>query len=159
MLDPVLIERSPPRADFARALVTQKPCAIRLNGAEFEALANATPTPEALKSYAAENAVVVGLTGEKDLVADGGRKVEIANGHPLMAKVTAMGCAGSAMVAACLAVETDALRATAAALLILGIAGEIAAEHARGPGSFAVAILDALHNLDRDALIARAKVA
>ena len=40
----------------------------------------------------------------------------IANGHPLMAKVTAMGCAGSALVAACLAVEPDAFRAAVAAL-------------------------------------------
>ena len=75
-----------------------------------------------------------------------------------MAKVTAMGCAGSALVAACLAVEPDAFRATAAALLIIGVAGEMAAEKAAGPGSFAVAIIDALYNLDGPTLIARAKV-
>ena len=67
-----------------------------------------------------------------------------------MAKVTALGCAASALVAACLAVERDAWRASAAALLIIGVAGELAAERARGPGSFAVEILDALYPLDRD---------
>jgi hydroxyethylthiazole kinase len=68
-----------------------------------------------------------------------------------------MGCAASAMVGACLAVEKDAFVATAAALLIVGVAGEIAAETARGPGSFVVAILDALHSIDGDALAARSR--
>ena len=39
-------------------------------------------------------------------------------------------------------------RAAAAALLIIGVAGELAGEQAEGPGSFAFAIIDALHNLD-----------
>jgi hydroxyethylthiazole kinase len=75
-----------------------------------------------------------------------------------MAKVTAMGCAGSAYLAACLAVEKDPWLATAAALIIFGVAGEIAAARARGPGSFAVEMLDALHNLDRATLVKKAKV-
>ena len=75
-----------------------------------------------------------------------------------MAKVTAMGCAASALVAACLAVEPDAWRATAGALVMIGVAGELAAAKAEGPGSFAVAIIDALHNLDGPTLVARAKV-
>jgi hydroxyethylthiazole kinase len=41
---------------------------------------------------------------------------------------------------------------------MIGVAGEMAAEKAAGPGSFAVAIIDALHNLDGAALVARAKV-
>ena len=76
-----------------------------------------------------------------------------------MAKVTAMGCAASALVAACLAVEPDAWRATVAALVIIGVAGELAGGRADGPGSFAVAILDALYNLDGPMLVGHAKVA
>jgi hydroxyethylthiazole kinase len=75
-----------------------------------------------------------------------------------MAKITAMGCAGSAVLAGCLAVEPDAFRAASAALAIMGVAGELAAEQSAGPGSFAVAIIDALHNLHGRALLARAKV-
>jgi hydroxyethylthiazole kinase len=101
---------------------------------------------------------VVGLTGEIDRVADGERLATIANGDALMARVTAMGCAGSALVASCLAVEPDAFVATAAALIAMGVAGELAAARARGPGSFAIEMVDALYNLDRNALTARAKV-
>jgi hydroxyethylthiazole kinase len=75
-----------------------------------------------------------------------------------MAKVTAMGCAGSAMVTACLAVEPDAFRAAAAALTILGVAGERAADNSTGPASFAVAVIDTLHNLSGLALADRARV-
>ena len=41
---------------------------------------------------------------------------------------------------------------------MFGVAGEVAAERARGPGSFAVEIIDALHGLDRDTLIGKARV-
>jgi hydroxyethylthiazole kinase len=76
----------------------------------------------------------------------------------LMSKVSAMGCAGSAVLAACLAVETDALRAAIAGLAIIGVAGELAAERSSGPGSFAAAIIDAVHDLEPATLIARTRI-
>ena len=158
VLDPVFIDRSKPRAAFAKTLVAKKPRALRLNRAEFETLAGGKSDDHALVKYAKARRVVVGLTGERDLVRDQSRIATIANGHPLMARVTAMGCAASALVAACLAVEPDAWRATSAALIVIGVAGEIAAARARGPGSFAVEILDSVHGLDRGALMLKAKV-
>jgi len=158
VLDPVFIDRSSPRAAFARALIASIPKAVRLNAAEFSTLAASEPTREALSAYARDKKTVLGLSGATDWVSDGERFAAIANGHALMAKVTAMGCAASALVAACLAVEPDAWRATTAALVIIGVAGELAAEKAAGPGSFAAAIIDTLYNLDGPTLIARAKV-
>src|SRR6478735_9260152 len=38
VLDPVFVERSPPRLAFAKKLMGRKPTAIRLNAAEFAAL-------------------------------------------------------------------------------------------------------------------------
>ena len=49
-------------------------------------------------------------------------------------------------------------RRRSAALIIIGVAGEMRRARARGPGSFAMEILDAMYALDRDTLIARAKV-
>jgi hydroxyethylthiazole kinase len=92
------------------------------------------------------------------MVADATRVVTIANGDPLMSKVTAMGCAASALVGACLAVEADAWNATAAALILIGVAGELAAGRAQGPGTFAAGILDALHGLDQATIVERARV-
>jgi len=157
VLDPVFVDRAPQRAVYARDLIFLEPKAIRLNAAEFSALADAAPAREAVEAYARARRIVVGLSGAADLIADGERSVSIANGHPLMARVTAMGCAASAIVGACLAVEADALVATASALLIVGIAGEIAAEKSQGPGSFAAAILDALYTIDGKAIAAQAR--
>jgi len=158
VLDPVFVDRAPPRAAFARDLVALGPKVVRLNHAEFDALTGGEPTRAALVAYARNRKVVVGLSGETDRVTDGARLALIDNGHPLMAKVTAMGCAASALLAACLAVEPDAWRASAAALVMIGVAGELAAATAQGPGSFAVAILDALHNLDGQTIVAQARI-
>jgi hydroxyethylthiazole kinase len=158
VLDPVLVDRSPPRNAFAQALVARRPRALRLNAAEFAALAGEKPTAAALARYATATGSAIGLTGDRDIIVDGARRIAIRNGHELMAKVTAMGCAASAIVAACHAVEPDAWRATAAGLIIVGVAGEVAAGSARGPGSFAVAVLDALHGLDAATIAQRARI-
>ena len=117
VLDPVFVDRSAaarslrPRADRA---ARRKRCGS--TRAEFSALAGERADARSAGGLRARQEDRVGLSGETDLVSDGERLAAIANGHPLMAKVTAMGCAGSALVAACLAVEPDAWRATAAAL-------------------------------------------
>jgi len=158
VLDPVFIDRSEPRARYAQSLVPHKPGAIRLNAKEFATLSGAEPDDAALGRYALETLAVVALTGTVDRITDGVQRLEIENGHPLMARVTAMGCAASALNAAFLAVESDPYLATAAALLCFGVAGGIAGERATGPGSFADAIIDALYTLDADALDEKARV-
>src|SRR6185437_11123322 len=155
VLDPVFVDRSASRAAFARDLVRRGARVVRLNHAELTALADGA-TREDVMAYA--RATGVAVSGAADLITDGTRAITIANGHPLMARVTAMGCAGSALVAACLALEPDALLASAAALIALGVAGEIAAEKCAGPGSFAFHIIDALATLDAPTVMARAKV-
>src|SRR6187401_1008833 len=144
VLDPVFIDRS-------------EPGAVRLNAGEFTALSGADPDDAALSQYALDTLAVVALTGTVDRITDGAHRVAIENGHPLMARVTAMGCAASVLNAAFLAVESDPSAATAAALLCFGIAGGIAGERATGPGSFPAAIIDALYALDEKVLIEKAR--
>ena len=158
VLDPVFIDRSEPRAAYAKSLLAERPRAIRLNAGEFTALSGAEVDDSAVGRFARHTGAVVALTGTVDRIADGARFVHVENGHPLMARVTAMGCAASALNAAFLAVESDAFLATAAALLCFGVAGGIAGERASGPGSFASAIMDALYALDRRTLMDKARV-
>jgi hydroxyethylthiazole kinase len=158
VLDPVFVDRSRQRAEFAKSLIARRPSAVRLNPAEFMVMAQAAPSRDALERYALEQLGVVALTGVEDVITDGVRMVRIENGDPLMGKVTAMGCAGTALVGACLAVETDAWAATFAGLLAFAVAGERAAARSRGPGSLTVEILDALASLDRNTLLAHARV-
>jgi hydroxyethylthiazole kinase len=158
LLDPVFVERSPPRTQFAKSLLAKRPSVVRLNRPEFVALAGSEPDGAALGRFTESHKATIGLTGATDVVIGAGRQASIENGDPLMAKVTAMGCAGGALVGACLGVESDTWLATVAGLLILGVAGEIAAKKASGPGSFAAGILDAVYALDGATLIARARV-
>lgn len=158
VLDPVKVDRSAFRADFARSLLTRRPRALRLNAGEFEALAGAPADKDSIRQFAKDNSFTVAMTAETDIVSDGRDVVAIDNGHPLMTQVTAMGCAESAVLAACLALEENPLVAAASALLVYNIAGEAAAERARGPGSFSVEILDALFNLDAAELRRRARL-
>jgi len=157
LLDPVFVDRSPARAQFGRALLAARPSVVRLNHAEFAALSGYKAESAAAARFAQANATIVALTGDVDIVSDGGRRLAIANGDSLMALVTAMGCAGAALVCAALAVETDPWLATVAALAAFGVAGEVAAQAAPGPGSIAVAMIDALHGDDRATLRARIK--
>lgn len=154
LLDPVFIDRSPVRAAFACDLAALGPTAVRGNATEIAELGPG----EDIRALAVRLGTVVAATGETDVVTNGPRVAGIANGHPLMARVTAMGCAGAAITAAFLAVAEDPFEATGAAMLALGIAGEIAAETARGPGSFATAYLDALYSLDTLELAAHARI-
>ena len=158
VLDPVFVDRALSRATFALELAARRPNVMRLNDAEFSALAEEQPAPATLERYARERGTVVGLTGDPDIVTDGTRTTSIRNGDALMAKVTAMGCAASALVATCLAVEPDAWHATAAGLILIGVAGELAAARALGPGTLAVGILDALHGLDQRTIVEHARV-
>lgn len=158
VLDPVFVDRSPDRAGFANALLAMRPTVVRLNPAEFSALGGGAPDAASIARFAAGLHAVVALSGGTDQVSDGARHAAIANGHRWMTRITAMGCAGAALVAACLAVEDDPWRATVAAHLVLGVAAERAAVVSSGPGSLAVSILDALFDLDRKDLQERAKV-
>jgi hydroxyethylthiazole kinase len=159
LLDPVFVERSELRLDFARSLLARKPTAVRLNGAEFKALSGAPPNANAVKVLAKSRGTVVALTGEVDFISDGERLVTVRNGDALMGKVTAMGCAGSALATASLVVIDDPLAAVVAALAVFGVAGELAAAVSKGPGTFAFAIIDAVHTMTPEDVAARARLA
>jgi hydroxyethylthiazole kinase len=66
-----------------------------------------------------------------------------------MAKVTGMGCTSTAIIGAFLAVNSDSLIAATHAMAVMGIAGELAAEKAAGPGSLQMHFLDVLYSLKK----------
>jgi hydroxyethylthiazole kinase len=158
VLDPVLIDRSEPRAEMARNLAMKEPRVVRANAAEFGALARTEATAEVLDKFALDHITVAACTGAIDLVTSGAKRVSIENGHPFMAQVTGIGCAESALVAAMVAVEDDEYVAAVAGVLAMGVAGEIAAARAQGPGSFSPALIDTIAALDDEAIVRRAKL-
>ncbi|MEO0249194.1 MAG: hydroxyethylthiazole kinase, partial [candidate division WOR-3 bacterium] len=80
------------------------------------------------------------------------------NGHPLMSRVTGLGCILTALIGAFTAVEKDPLVATVGAVALLGLAGEKAAEQAKGPGTFKTALFDVLFALSPEEMERGVKV-
>lgn len=161
VLDPVAIGALPVRTALAHELAALRPTAIRGNASEILALAglsaggrgvDATDTTdaaaEAARGLASRFGSVVAVSGPIDLITDGERVLRLANGDALLTKVTGGGCALGAVMAAFLgaarATGADPLIAVASASLVYTIAAERAAAASTGPGSFAVALLDAL---------------
>jgi len=103
-------------------------------------------------SLARELQTTLAITGPIDLITDGERVCRVSNGHELMGWVTGTGCTATALIGAFLSVDPDPVAASATALAYFGLAGERAAALSKGPGSFQVALLDALFNMDEDTL-------
>jgi hydroxyethylthiazole kinase len=172
VLDPVGAGATRLRTETVKVLLPLRPSIIRGNASEIMAVAggagiapkgvdSANTTEEALAfalSLAKHQNCTVIATGAVDLVTDGQRIVKLANGSPMMAKVTALGCALSAITGAFAAVGADAFEAGVAAVAVYGVAGEMAAEKADHPGSYRVAFLDTLDAITPDDVTTRLKI-
>jgi hydroxyethylthiazole kinase len=172
VLDPVGAGATAYRTETARMLVDGLELAVvRGNSAEIATLAGREAEirgveavgdgggPELARQAAQALGCVAAVTGLVDHVSDGERVLRIANGHELMATVTGTGCMSTAITGCFLAVRADnPLEAAAEALVAFGVAGEEAARQAAKPGSFHVALYDALYDLDPATLDSRAKV-
>ncbi|WP_182623292.1 hydroxyethylthiazole kinase [Clavibacter phaseoli] len=172
VLDPVAVGALPVRTRLAHELVALSPTIVRGNASEVIALAtggaggrgvDATDEVEAALDAATLLAgtygTVVAVSGPVDHITDGTRIVRVATGDALLTKVTGGGCALGAVMAAFASLDPDPLRAAVAATSVYTIAAEIAAEGARGPGSFAVALLDALDAVTPELVARRERLA
>ena len=172
VLDPVGVGATPYRTNTARELAAAvAPTIIRGNASEIRALAGAQAKTrgvdatessghavEAAQSLHKSFGSVVCISGETDYVVGAGETFRIRNGHPLMTRVTGLGCTATALCGAFAAVTTDAAQATAQAMVVMGIAGTMAAEKAQGPGTLQLHFLDALAGLTEDDITRRIRL-
>lgn len=172
VLDPVAAGALAWRTGIARKLLADRPTVLRGNASEVMALTGGTggkgvdsvDSPEAALGAAVELAglhgTVVAISGPVDHLTDGTRVVKVANGHPLLTKVTGVGCALGAMIAGFAAVLDDPLLAAVAATATLTVAADAATESLApaGPGTFAVALLDQLALLTPSELAGRVRL-
>ena len=156
---------------FEALLNAAPPTVIRGNPSEIIAAAGEGAGTRGVDSSAAGESALAGartlnqrcgcvvcISGETDYIIDQRSLFKVRNGHALMPKVTGLGCTATALCGAFAAIEADPFKATVAAMAVMGIAGEIAAETAAGPGSLQVNFLDALHNLDGNEIERRLKL-
>ena len=179
IFDPVGVGASKLRNDMAAWLLKEvKPDVIRGNLSEIKCLAgtavqsrgvdsaegdtvtdgNAQEVGEIIRSLAKAHRCVVCATGKIDVVTDGDQLCYIKNGHGMLCDVTGTGCMCSAMTgAACAAGGSFA--GAVAAVVLLGLAGEIAQElSAGGIGTFRIKLLDVIYQMTPQRLLEGGRV-
>lgn len=116
---------------------------------------------EVARAVAQRLGCVVAITGAVDAISDGARGFRIENGHAMLSNLTGTGCMCTSLIGSfCGASAKDPFTACVAALLTMGIAGEIAFEKAGalGNGSFRAALHDAVSLMGAKTLLGRAKL-
>ena len=166
VLDPVAAGATAYRTEVSLRLLALRPAIVRGNASEIMALAGESGAAgkgvdstrgsdaarDAAKALAERAHCVVAVTGAVDYVTAGTRMTGIANGDPMLSRVTGTGCMATALCGAFLGAGLAAFDAAVAGLAVMGVAAEQAIRGAKGPASFQVALIDAFHTLDDAAL-------
>jgi hydroxyethylthiazole kinase len=113
---------------------------------------------ETAMALAKELRTTLAITGAVDLITDGERVCRVMNGHEMMGRVTGTGCTATVIIGAFLAVDRNPLEAATTGLSFFGLAGEKAAAKTLAPGSFQIALLDALYEMKEEELRAGARI-
>ncbi|MCL6087239.1 MAG: hydroxyethylthiazole kinase [Actinobacteria bacterium] len=92
--------------------------------------------------------ITVVITGKEDIISNGTETYICKNGHNMLGKFVGTGCMSASLIGVFCAVEKDYAFASAAALSCFGIAGELAAENAKGPGTYKISFFDEIFNLN-----------
>ena len=182
LLDPVGAGASRLRTDTANRLMQEvRFDAVRGNISEIKTLctgsgstkgvdadavdavteANLDDGVQLVKTFAQRAGCIVAVTGAIDLVSDGARCWCIRNGRAEMSRITGTGCQLSALMTAFLVANPDRkLDAAAAAVCMMGLAGEIGWANMQpgdGNSTYRNRIIDAIFNMTGDTLEKGAK--
>lgn len=182
LLDPVGAGASRLRTDTANRLMHEvRFDAVRGNISEIKTLCTGSGTTKGVdadavdavteanldngvalvKAFAKQTGCIIAVTGAIDLVSDGERCWCIRNGRAEMSRITGTGCQLSALMTAFLVANPDRkLDAAAAAVCMMGLAGEIGWANMQpgdGNSTYRDRIIDAIFNMTGDALEEGAK--
>lgn len=162
VLDAVGVGATPLRNESADELLGEIEFAvIKGNASEIARLAGenvhtrgvestevAADLTEIARTLAVQRHAAVAITGAEDVVADAEKAYVVRNGHQLMGAVVGTGCMAASVIGSFAAVANGKYaESAAAALSCYGVAAEIAARDAAGPGSFKPALFDAIYAL------------
>lgn len=153
------------RSEMVDELVLLKPTIIRGNASEISGLAGNQVQSKGVDSSVASHDVYqqaipllahcecVAISGEADFILSKelNAVIQVNGGSYLQPKVTATGCALGALIAAYSAVSTPTI-ATLSAHIHFAIAGKLAFKKTSSVGSFNVAFLDAIYELNADTI-------
>lgn len=161
VLDPVGAGATGFRDKILQQLMAFRPTVVKGNASEIMALAKSNKeatkgvdstadSNEAVKAahaLALQYQTLACISGKTDIITDGNQTILVQNGHPSMTKVTGIGCTAAALIGAFIGIVDDSIEGVAAAMALLGIAGELAEKRSNGPGSLQVKLIDTLYGM------------
>ena len=164
ILDPVGAGATHVRTESSRSLMASA-AIVRGNASEIMALLDNTHKTQGVEttqdvSDAKQSAMIIAkrhsctivASGAEDFITDGLRQMQLAFGSSLMPRVTGMGCALTAVIAAFKAVIPDAYDAALCASAYFSLCGSIAATKTDSPGSFRTSFIDEIYKADFSAM-------
>lgn len=179
LLDPVGAGASSLRTNTALRLIKEiKFDVIRGNASEIKTLALGSGTTHGVdadkadsvsdenlafminfvKNFAQSSGSIIALTGAIDLVSDSSKCYVIRNGRPEMGRITGTGCQLSGIMTAFISANPDnKLESSAAAVALMGLAGELAFKDGVGNSSYRNNIIDGIYNMTSERLDKGAK--
>lgn len=180
VLDPVGVQASKLRKDFAKRLILEgEPSLIKGNLAEIKTLIGETSksigidsfddtlsenTKNKIKEYAKERNLIIVVSGVCDFITNGNDSALIKNGTYKMSKITGTGCMLGALLTIALSFYDDSslrFKEVVKAVATWGICGEIAEEKMKdkeGLMTFKHNLLDELSIINEETIRERKKV-
>ena len=159
VLDPVGAGATPYRTEVAGMLMSKHPEVIKGNAGEIGILSGlggevrgvdsdgSSDTANAVRKLALSEGCVVAASGPVDYVSDGKTTVELSNGSSMMEKVSGTGCMLSSVIGCYVGACGPSVWSVAAAITALNVASEKASRRCSGPGTFKIALMDAMDSL------------
>lgn len=179
VLDPVAAGGTQLRRDMSKRLLNEVHfSAIRGNASEIRFLAGQHTTGSGVdvkqadaitednlceavnmtKQLAQQLSSVIAISGVLDVISDGKQTIILRNGCATMARITGSGCMLTSLIGAfCGAMPDDPFTATTAAMIMMGISGELAEQErlkkASGNATFRNDLIDAIFNFSETQLL------
>ncbi|WP_455645459.1 hydroxyethylthiazole kinase [Methanosphaera sp.] len=114
-----------------------------------------------IKNIAEKLDTTIAVSGPIDIISDGKEVYAIANGDAMMSNITGTGCMLGCILAAYTTV-TEPLLAAITGTVVMGIAGELAAQatidNKQGTGSFGIYLIDELSLMNKETILEKANI-
>lgn len=109
------------------------------------------------KKLSKKMGAIIAMTGAIDIVANSEKAYVIYNGHPMMSKISGTGCMLSSIIGGyCAANKDNMLEATATAVCVMGLCGELAFQKINqnngGTSSLKMHLIDFMSKMDKEIL-------
>jgi len=110
-----------------------------------------------VKDFSKKTGSIIAITGAIDIIADENKAYVIRNGNALMSKITGTGCMLTSLIGAFCGGNSDSiLDATAAAVCVMGLCGELAFEKLQkvdgGTSTYRTFIIDYISKMNTETL-------